>query len=154
VSLKPNNDAGNTSSALSSASVSETIPGYYCFFASYPGDSNYNPSTDTGSDECFIVQGLSSTTGAATLSTLQLGATVSDAATVTGAGIPPTGTVAFVVCGPQPSPAPCTTGGTSDGTATLASVGGSQVATAPQFTPTALGFWCFRAAYQGNPRST
>ncbi len=151
VSLKPNHDAGNTSSARSSASVSETIPGYYCFFASYPGDSNYNASTDTGSDGCFIVQGPSSTTGTVTLSTLQLGATVSDVATVTGAGIPPTGTVVFSVCGPLPGRAPCTSGGTSDASATLVSVARSQVATAPQFTPTALGDWCFRAAYQGNP---
>ena len=47
VSLKANHDAGNTSSARSSASVSERIPGCYCFFASYPGDSNYNASADT-----------------------------------------------------------------------------------------------------------
>ena len=152
VPLKPNNDTNDTSSAKSSTSVSETTPGYYCFFASYPGDTNYNPSTGTGSGGCFIVQGPSSTTGTATLSTLQLGATVSDDATVIGSGAPlPTGSVAFSVCGPLASPAACASGGTSDGTATLVSIGGSQVATAPQFTPTALGVWCFRAAYQGDP---
>ena len=100
VALRPNNEANHTASATSTASVAESLPGYYCFFASYPGDSNYNPSTDTGSEGCFIVQGPSSTSASATLSTIQLGATVGDTARITGAGIPPTGAVAFSVCGP------------------------------------------------------
>ena len=151
VALKPNNDVNHTASATSSTSVSENVPGYYCFSASYPGDSNYNPSIGTGSDGCFIVQGPSSTAATASLSTLQLGGTVRDNATVTGSGIPPTGNVAFSVCGPLSSAAPCVTGGTSDGTASLQPSGGVQVATARQFTPTALGVWCFRADYQGDP---
>jgi hypothetical protein len=151
VSLKSNNDTNNTASAKSSTSVSESTPGYYCFFASYPGDTNYNPSTGTGSSGCFIVQGPSLTSATATPGTLQLGATASDNATVTGSGVPaPTGSVVFSVCGPLSSPTACTSGGTSDGTATLVSVSGSQVATAPQFTPTALGVWCFRANYNGD----
>ncbi len=151
VALTANNDTNHTASATSSTSVSETTPGYYCFSASYPGDVNYNPSADTGSDGCFIVRGPSTTGGTASLTTLQLGGSVRDTATVAGAGIPPTGNVAFSVCGPLSSPAPCTTGGTSDGTAALGPSGGSQVATARQFTPTALGVWCFRADYQGDP---
>jgi hypothetical protein len=151
VALTANNDTNETASATSSTSVSETTPGYYCFSASYPGDVNYNPSADTGSDGCFIVRGPSSTGATASLTTLQLGGTVEDTATVTGAGIPPTGNVAFSVCGPLSNPAPCTSGGTSDGTAALGPSGGSQVATARQFTPTALGVWCFRADYQGDP---
>jgi hypothetical protein len=151
VALTANNDTNDTASATSSTSVSETTPGYYCFSASYPGDVNYNPSADTGSDGCFIVQGQSITGATASLTTLQLGGTVEDTATVTGAGIPPTGNVAFSVCGPLSNPTPCTSGGTSDGTAALGPSGGSQVATARQFTPTALGVWCFRADYQGDP---
>jgi uncharacterized repeat protein (TIGR01451 family) len=41
--------------ATTSADVSPTEPGTYCFAATYAGDDNYLPSSDDSAGECFVV---------------------------------------------------------------------------------------------------
>ena len=107
--------AGDTATA-SSVSFTPTSAGTWCFAGVYSGDSNYSSTSDTGSDECFTVaQAPSTTTTVPSTSTIALGASVHDGATVTGnaAGGSPTGKVTFYQCGPtrppptaRPSPTP------------------------------------------------
>jgi hypothetical protein len=116
-------------SSATSASVAPTVPGKYCFHASWGGDANYDrgPYTETNSaQECFTVATLPTTTvttpgnksdgtGPFTQSNPpKLGDSAYDTAIVTafkdqaaitsntpygGAGAP-TGTVTFYVCSP------------------------------------------------------
>ena len=76
--------AGNTSTA-GSASFTPTSTGYWCFAAAYSGDTNYSASADTTSDGCFDVTAAStSTSSAPASSSIVLGTSNSDNATVTG----------------------------------------------------------------------
>jgi len=90
-----------------------------------------------------------------TSSTIKLGGSVTDTATVTGqvasgsysAGVP-TGTVDFYVCGPYPSAQVCTSTATSAGNISLTSLDNNFAsATSSAFTPTAPGTYCFAASY-------
>jgi hypothetical protein len=96
----------------------------------------------------------STTASVPSASTLTLGGSVTDTATVTGDPIvgSPSGTVSFFVCGPSGSAAECAIGGTAVGTpVTLPdSPAAAPTATSPSFTPTSPGTWCFRADYSGD----
>ena len=103
----------NPSTAVNSVPFTPTSAGYWCFAGVYSGDSNYGTSADSTTDECFDVTQAGSTTATTpTNSTIVLGNTNTDGATVTGAvsGVDPTGSVKFYECGPTPSPTPCTSG--------------------------------------------
>ena len=102
----PNNKATATS-----ASFTPNAIGYWCFAGYYSGDSNYGSSSDTSTNECFDVTAASTSTGTApTTSTITLGSTDTDGATIFGnaTGGSPTGSVTFYECGPTPSPTACT----------------------------------------------
>ncbi len=49
------NASGSSAATATSASFTSTSPGYWCFGAYYSGDSNYQPSSDTSTDECYFV---------------------------------------------------------------------------------------------------
>lgn len=53
--LTPNTTTG-TATATSPA-FTPTLPGWYCFMASYPGNVSYDPSSDTSPNGCFDVAG-------------------------------------------------------------------------------------------------
>ena len=79
--------------------------------------------------------------------------TVTDAATITGTAANglPSGSVSFFVCGASASQPDCSTvgTGTSVGSSSVTTSGtDSGTATSPTFTPTASGWYCFRAEYQ------
>jgi uncharacterized repeat protein (TIGR01451 family) len=81
-------------------------------------------------------------------STVHFGQTVTDTATLSGNDGPASGSVKFFVCGPDSSAPNCTSGGTQVGSAvnvTTSSNGGT--ATSAAYTPTAAGFYCWRAEY-------
>ncbi len=164
----------STSHAVSTATWSAgwTPPaaGTYYWQATYPGDANNDAVTTAcgGTDEQIVVATAppsappSPPASPTTLSTQQsasptgpgsmpLGGTVTDTATVTGTPTvgPPTGQVAFTVCGPGSAAALCPTGsGTTVGSAPLSrATAGSSTATSPTFTPTAVGTYCFSAVY-------
>jgi hypothetical protein len=145
---------GDTSSAQS-ASFTPDDPGYYCFGAYYSGDSNYLPSSDTSTDECFDVGvSASSTTSAPTHSSIVLGNTNTDGAVVTGNAVagPPTGTVTFYVCQPTVSPTSCTSQADQVGSPVSLTAGAGHTSSAQSvtFTPTSTGYWCFGAYYSGD----
>jgi hypothetical protein len=150
--------SGNTATA-SSTTFTPGNAGTYCFRADYSGDGDYTASTDGTNDECFTVAKApaptSSTPGS---SAITLGATNTDAATVTGngAGGTPTGTVTFSVCGPLTSAAGCATGGIAVGSAVTLTAGTGNTATASSstFTPGSPGTYCFRADYSGDSNYT
>ncbi|HET6403443.1 MAG TPA: choice-of-anchor P family protein [Candidatus Thermoplasmatota archaeon] len=138
-----------------SPSFTPTHAGTWCFRADYLGDATYLPSTDASPTECFVV-----TRATPTLSTTSLpnidgvapGASVADAATVTGLGgaFPlPTGAVAFHLCAPnEVTDDGCPAGGLAVGSAVLDAAG---AATSPSTSATsALGKHCWRAEYAGD----
>jgi hypothetical protein len=80
---------------------------------------------------------------------------IQDTATVVGnqSGDTPSGTVAFVLCGPIPTGS-CNSGGTSIGTGVLAGSGATASAPSPEVntsaSPLAPGRYCFRASWPGD----
>ena len=143
--------AGNTSSASSQA-FTPTSTGYWCFSDSYSGDANYAGSSDDTTDECFdVTPADSSTVTAPTNSSISLGDSNTDGATVAGdaSGVDPTGTVAFYACGEDVDP--CTVaGGTLFDTETLSGTSNPDTVTSASFTPDSTGTWCFAAVYSGD----
>ena len=134
-------------------------PGVYCFAGVYtPAAGNlYQSSSDTSSDECFTVTKITPTvTTAPTKSTVVLGTSNSDVATITGTGTTtPSGTVQFYVCGPDTTATACTTtaANVSDlGTVNLGGANGTDTihATSPSFTATSTGTYCFLGVYSGD----
>jgi hypothetical protein len=136
--------------------------GTYCFYTLYePANSvvNYYPVWSQ-TPECFGVQptGLSPPTVATQQSastsgsgSIVLGGSVTDTATVTGnsANGAPTGTVTFTECSTGSAAALCPNG-TEVGSAPVTlthSSGLNSTATSVSFTPTAVGTYCFAAAY-------
>jgi hypothetical protein len=85
------------------------------------------------------------TTTAPSSTSVVLGASVDDVATVTGntADGVPTGSVQFYQCGPGSTLCASTTGAVLTPAATL----NGGVATSPSFTPSAIGTYCFAAVY-------
>jgi hypothetical protein len=139
-----------------SPSFAPNATGTWCFRAEYSGDTNYDPSSDGSSEECFSVgQATPSVVSAPTNQSLTLGAGGgSDQVTVTGnsTGGSPSGTVSFYVCGPLPSASGCADGGSSVGTPAALTAGDNNTATAASstFVPPSAGFWCFRSEYSGD----
>jgi hypothetical protein len=132
--------------------------------------SNTRSSTSTNSELKDFVLGEFAACGATLSTTPSVGAggvvlpgeSVTDVATVQGAGVvpppTPTGDVTFFICGPIASPAVCSTGGTQVGTPiTLADssppAGEAQATSAAVNTadsPLAPGRYCFRAEWPGD----
>ena len=78
-------------------------------------------------------------------SSITLGQSVTDLATLAGPNGTVSGSVAFFVCGPSLVSNPdCSTGGSAVGSAVTLSGG---TATSPAYTPTQAGSYCFRAQY-------
>jgi hypothetical protein len=141
--------SGGTATSSPEASL---LAGSYSFEASYSGDTNYAPST--GSCEPLIVnQGTSATTtavqlGGTTVTSVPLGSTVTDQATVSGTGAgTPTGTVTFTFF----TNGTCTGTGSPAGTGTLASGVASSSAEGPL---SAVGSYSFQASYSGDSNYT
>jgi len=142
--------------------------GYYCFFASYSGDTNYDPASDTATTpECFTLSGATVTTTAT--HTDPPNANGSDTAVVTGTpkGPVPTGTVTFFICyNATTSPTGCS--GTTDnpntvstvdlstgtsrtsGTSPTVTVNSGPLAGLGRYSLPSLGFYCFFASYSGD----
>jgi hypothetical protein len=138
---------------VTSASFTPDATGTWCFGAVYSGDPNYSTSSDESTDECFTVTvASSSTTTTPTSSTIVLGATDTDSATVTGSisGTDPTGSVSFYACGPDSSAQSCTPSGSPFSTVPLGGVSNPDTVTSGAFTPTGSGHWCFAALYSGD----
>jgi hypothetical protein len=161
--------SGATASANSpdvNTSSSPLGAGHYCFRAEWPGDTNYKAALSAdGSNECFDVTTVNSTTlTAPSLSTITLaaingGATVTDSATispVTDVG-QVTGTVNFFICGPIAT-GTCTSGGTPVGADKPCSPAGPSHACLATSNPvgssiiTTVGRYCFRAEYSGDSK--
>jgi hypothetical protein len=146
--------ANNASSAIS-PSFTPTAIGTWCFAGVYSGSTSYNSSADATIDECFkVTTGQSVTTSAPAQATIVTGSADTDVATVTGsvAGGSPAGTVTFYDCGPTTSAAACTSTANQLGTPVNLTAGANDTSTADsvQFTPTALGYWCFASVYSGS----
>src|ERR1700722_762223 len=143
----PTAGSGDTATATS-ASINVTQAGYYCFGASYSGDTNYSGSSDNGANECFHITAApstTSTTASITGSAVLGGGTISDTVTVSGneGGPVPTGTVTFYLCGPGSSATFCAPSDNAFDTETLVDGSASSIS----FTPTAAGTYCFGAVF-------
>ena len=153
VTADPANPVALVGGSATSSSFTPDASGTWCYDAVYSGDSNYTGSSDSSpSDECFSVAvATSSTVTAPTSSTIMLGLSNSDVATVSGNATygTPTGSVDFYWCGENVSPCtPTTPGVTADPANPVALLGGS--ATSSSFTPDSAGTWCYDAVYSGD----
>ncbi len=147
-------EAGNTSRATSVNFTADST-GWWCFAGYYSGDSNYSSSSDTSTDECYDVTSAStSTSSTPTNSTIKLGQSDTDHATVTGNASlgSPTGTVSFYECGPTSVATPCTSTANQVGTAVNVTAEPDNTSTAASalFTPSSTGYWCYGAYYSGD----
>jgi hypothetical protein len=161
--------SGATASATSpdvDTTASPLTPGFYCFRAEWPGDSNYPAALTefggaTGTSECFTVQPIPTTTtttpSAGSGGITSFGSQVSDhaivQATQPGGGIP-TGTVTFFVCNPAqtsggacPAPNGTQVGNPVTTTAVANSSPPASSADSSAITANMTGTWCFRAVY-------
>jgi hypothetical protein len=156
--------AGATASSVPFTPAST---GTYCFLgvysgdAIYPGGGVYASSTDgSTTDECFTVTSAGSGVTTAPLSSsIVLGSSDTDTATITGVGATaPTGTVSFSVCGPEPAVAACAAPTPAGGSSTplgspvtvVPGSGATSSATSADFTPTTVGTYCFLGVYSGD----
>ena len=165
----PSLTTGTPSADQSQATSTGFTPGkagYYCFFASYGGDSNYQASSENlngegvAALECFqVTPGPTTTATQASVSSYDLSTdagAVTDTATVTGnsAGGAPTGTVTFYQCfNASSSPTSCDATGTkldTVGVTTGTPTADQSQAASAGFTPTQPGFYCFFASYGGD----
>jgi hypothetical protein len=140
--------------------------GFYCFRASWAGDTTYpgGASSTSITGECFQVAKINTSTvthpsdsSGVSKSSILLGGTIYDTAVVTGtaAGGDPTGSVHFYVCSGSSACTTSTTGVVDLGNATpLVSDGVSTTytssVTSAGYTPTATGTYCFLAHYNGS----
>jgi sugar lactone lactonase YvrE len=123
-----------------------TSPGTYYFLATYNGDDHFNSvSTPCGdANESVVVTKANPSVSTQASSNVDLGGTISDAATLTG-GASPTGTVTFKVYGPNNSSCSGSPAFTSTNT-----VNANEQASSDTFTPTAPGTYRFLAVYNGD----
>ena len=96
------------------------------------------------------------TTTTPTASTIVLGQSNTDSATVTGDTTfgSPTGSVTFYECGPTASQEPCTSTADQVGSPVNVTANGDGLtssAPSASFTPTSTGYWCFAGDYSGDP---
>jgi hypothetical protein len=144
-----------TATATSSAVVTPTSAGTYCFYATYSGDSNYAGGTETNpAGECFTVTPAGSTiTSHPNTASIQQGGTDADVVTVSGlsGGPVPTGTVTFYECGPGATSCTATSGAAfGTGPVVLTAAGTTASATSATFVPPVAGTYCFDAVYSGD----
>ncbi len=140
----------------------------------YIDESNTTPLPGDGPDDAYqTAQGTSlgtvesvtpfdvtstsftTTTTAPLSSTMTLGTSNTDTATVTGNATlgSPTGTVSFYECGPTATPQPCTSTANPVGSGPVGfdtASGVTASATSVPFTPDAGGYWCFAGYYSGD----
>ena len=119
--------------------------GSYLFRALYLGDDNYNPAQSGDNDEPLMVEKYTPTvTTMLSATSILLGESVTDTATVTGLPSPfpmPTGDVAFQVS---------TNGGSTWTTFSTNPLDASGVAVSDPYMPGSAGNYLFRAVYQGD----
>ena len=158
--------------SATSTTVAPTVPGKYCFRATWPGDTNYAGALteNNSAAECFTVRTIATTTvttpsdasGVALSSPVAFGTTLFDKAVVTAAetgGGNVVGAVNFFLCDPTQvqggtGTEVCATGGTalSGNARTLVPIGAasppaSMVLSSPGVAANAAGVWCFRAVF-------
>ena len=142
------------SATATSPSFTPAQPGTYCFVGVYSGNGDFTGgSDDSATDECFAADAAAASLSTApATSSLTLGDSITDTATVTGQdGITPTGTVHFYVCPPAGS---CTGGSPTLvdlGTSPLTAGAGTRATVASAaYDPPSTGDYCFLAAYSGD----
>jgi hypothetical protein len=128
-----------------SDSYTPLAAGNYLFRAVYSGDANYNPAQSADDAEPLTVNVFTPTvTTLLSVSSITLGGSVTDTATVTGLPSPfpvPTGTVQFQVS---------TDGGVTWTTFSTKTLDSSGSAVSDPYTPATGGTYLFRAVYSGD----
>ena len=146
------NDVGSVKTLSSGSAISDSYTpdsaGTYYFRAVYGGDSIYSGSQSGNTEEPLVVEDVALITSATTTllsaTSITLGQSVTDTATVTGSNgnSPiPTGTVTFQVS---------TNGGTTFTAFGVVKTLSSGSATSDSYTPTLLITYYFRAIYSGD----
>ncbi len=137
----------------SSASFTPTTAGSYWWYANYAGDANNNSavsSCGTGMPSTAVSAASTSLTAnapAAGTAGNQIAASSISGSLAGGAG--PTGTITFIVFGPQTTaPTTCAGGGTTVGTAAV--TGAGTYTPNASFTPTTAGSYWWYATYGGD----
>ncbi len=123
-------------------------PGSYNWVAVYSGDANYASVTSPcgAPNETSVVN--DSTIATQAVTPVTIGQPISDTATVSGTGVPPTGTVTFTLFGPND---PTCAGAVVFTSADRPLAGGPPpTADSGDFTPTAVGTYNWVAVYSGD----
>jgi hypothetical protein len=141
---------GNSPSTVTSPnSTAPTAGGVYCFLAVYTPANGFTAAQDSDvNTECFTVKATTSITTVLSATSVSIGASVTDQATLHDATSNAGGTVTYNAYGPSPiSPPACsgTPAFTNQKTVTNGSVPASNA-----FTLTAAGFYSWQAVYSGD----
>ena len=151
----PGETGSPMASALSGVSCSTTESCWAFGFVKQEAGGNYELVAEsiTTTDSSSSIPP-SATSSLPASSQITIGQTDSEVVTVTGGATygSPTGTVAFYECGPTASAAPCASQANLIGSPVSLAPGTGDTATvsAPSFTPTSTGIWCFAGYYSGD----
>jgi hypothetical protein len=136
-----------------SAGFTPTGAGTYWWYASYGGDSNNGTSNSgcgSGMASTTVVSSTTTSVSAPASGTTNTAIAAGSISSTLSGGTSPTGTITFMVFGPQSSaPTDCTTGGTTVGTASVSSGNGNYSPSAGFTPPTAGTYWWY-ASYGGD----
>jgi hypothetical protein len=137
----------NASGAATSVEYTPVSPGTYYFQAVYSGDTNYTGNYSDNTSEPLAVNKANSTVVTQlSASSITIGGSVTDTATVSGSAGTPTGQVQFQVS---------TDGGATFTTfGSLVTLNASGGATSPSYTPASPGTYYFQAVYSGDTNYT
>ena len=142
--------AGNAS--YPSASFTANAIGSYTWTAAYSGDANNAPATDScgGDNETVTVTRATPTLTTHASAGVAIGGSISDAATLSGGALTPTGTITFTAYGPGDP----TCVGASAFTATIPVRTGNGTYNSGSFSPGAAGTYTWTASYTGDTANT
>lgn len=129
-----------------SASFTPTAAGYYSFQASYSGDSNNNPATSSCSSEQLLVRTNPSISTSLSATSVVVGSTVHDSATLSGETGDAGGSVTYSVY----TDAGCSAGQVDAGTVTVTN-GGVPDSNAITFNKAGTYYW--QAVYTGDTKN-
>ena len=133
--------------SANSGNYTPTAPGTYRWTASYSGDANNNGIShpcNSANETSTVGKASPAIVTSATAGPVNLGASISDQATLSG-GVSPTGTITFTAYGPNDA-----TCSTAVFTSAPVAVNGNGAYNSGAFTPAAVGTYRWIASYTGD----
>jgi hypothetical protein len=143
-----NQNVGRGNATYTSPAFTPTLPGAYSWVATYNGDGNNAAFTEAcgSTNESVTVNQFVPSLSTQASAGVTIGGAISDAATLTGGGLTPTGTITFDAYGPNDP----NCNGTIANESTVSVTAGNGTYGSTPFTPAAVGTYTWTATYSGD----